>query len=98
MLARGHRRSTDTETRIKNRYSYGLVVAGSSMCLRLAKAAQGLQRSIVILRPGVSAIDANVVLVSARRGKEGSRRDADALRQRGPMQFKSIDFRGQFNP
>src|SRR5215469_14030428 len=66
--------------------------------LPLAKPAQDQQRPIVSLRPDMSAIDSNVVLVLARRGKEDSRQNADALLQRGPVQFKTIGFRRQFNP
>jgi hypothetical protein len=45
---------------------------GVNLQLPLAKAAYSQQRLIVIHRPDVSAVDSNVVLVSACRGKEDS--------------------------
>ena len=91
--------STDAEMRVFDGYSCEVFLTWEpALHLPLAKAAQDQQRPIVSLRPDVSAIDTNVVLVFARRGKEDSRQNADALLQRGPVQFKSIDFRGQFNP
>ena len=52
-----------------------------------AETAQGEQGAIVSFRPGMTAVDADVILEPVGGGENSSRQDTDVLRQSGAIEL-----------
>jgi hypothetical protein len=52
-----------------------------------AETAQGQQSAVVSFRPGMTAVDADVILEAVAGGENSSRQDTDVLRQSGAIKL-----------